>query len=569
MMSSSLLFWILAALLGVEGAAQGLELPGVAEKTLSNRMKVLLVERSGSGAVHARLFAQGGRAQTGGLPPAAADLLARTLFARYVPPELDRRMEGLLAQEGGAFEAVRLERLRSARLPGAEAGGETQHLKAIHQQAQAAILEKLAPLEAWDALDALGVTGRETEVSADYLCHGADMPAAAFFTWCRTEASRLRNLPLARFPLERERMTLEIEAGGAPTSPSLSILLATALAGQSYAQVADFRRSGVEALAWEDLKDYAARALRPSSLTLVLVGDLKAAEAFPFLEETFGRLGSAAEKGRAASAESPRPYRGEDSQGMLQAPGGRRLVVRTTGETKLYMAWEVPPATHPDGAALRALVQVLGGSPGSRLNPFLPGGRGLARSLSVTLGVPGGRDTNLLLIQGEPAEGRSLAELEHAIQGEILKLQRDPPPDAEFRRVQIQLEAAQIGAQEDARDLAKLQGESHCEGGDWKLSFMALESGRDLRPALIQIAARTYLTPARSTVAQLGPDPLLQPKDRLEGRMLQVLTALVRRKMGEAAHAEEVIREALRQMRMLSTAEREQAVKLLEEQVRP
>jgi hypothetical protein len=62
---------------------------------------------------------------------------------------------------------------------------------------------------------------------------------------------------------------------------------------------------------------------------------------------------------------------------------------------------------------------------------------------------------------------------------------------------------------------------------------------------------------------------LLLPLDRTESRLLQVLTALLGRKLGSPAQAETVLREALRQLRMLSPAEREQTLKLLESQVRP
>jgi hypothetical protein len=57
--------------------------------------------------------------------------------------------------------------------------------------------------------------------------------------------------------------------------------------------------------------------------------------------------------------------------------------------------------------------------------------------------------------------------------------------------------------------------------------------------------------------------------DRTESRLLQVLTALLQRKLGSPAQSQVVLREALRQLRMLSPAEREQTLKLLESQVRP
>ena len=71
------------------------------------------------------------------------------------------------------------------------------------------------------------------------------------------------------------------------------------------------------------------------------------------------------------------------------------------------------------------------------------------------------------------------------------------------------------------------------------------------------------------TIARMGPDPLLLPLDRTESRLLQVLTALLQRKLGDPAQAQAVLRETLRQLRMLSPVEREQTLKLLESQVNP
>ncbi len=153
--------------------------------------------------------------------------------------------------------------------------------------------------------------------------------------------------------------------------------------------------------------------------------------------------------------------------------------------------------------------------------------------------------------------------------GEILRLQREPLPEAEVRRAQVQLEGIQIQVQEDAATLAGVLGKAHCQGGDWRLAFRALSAARDLRPSDVQAAARTYLVPSRMTLAQFGPDPLLLPLDQTESRLVQVLNALVQRRLSDPVEAQGVLREALRQLRMLSPGERLQTLKLLEAQVTP
>ena len=191
----------LPVLFAVAGAAQNARLPPVFERTLSNGLKVLVVERPGSGAIHARIFVKGGRANTGGLPPVAADLLARTLFRRALPDGIMPLLEPVLERESGVFEAIRLDRLAQARLVSGTPGPgspELPSLKALEAGAMATLTQQLGHLETWDALDSRGGTGRGLMVSADYLSSGVDLPAPAFMAWCRLEASRLRHLPLRK-----------------------------------------------------------------------------------------------------------------------------------------------------------------------------------------------------------------------------------------------------------------------------------------------------------------------------------------------------------------------------------
>jgi zinc protease len=561
---------LLAVLLATAGTAQSVRLPQVFESTLGNSIKVMMVERPGSGAIHAQVFIRGGRANTGGLPPVAADLLARTLLRRALPPGPDPGLEPVLEQEGGAFEALRLDRLAQARQPEgipAAASPERPSLEALEENAMAALHKRMGELETWDGLDSLGATGRSLVVTADFLSHGMDIPAAGLGAWCRIEADQMKRLPMGRFPLERERLIQEIDAGTPPSPPALSVLMATALSGRPYALAGEFHQSQVEAIGWKDLNAYARWAVSPETINLVLVGDLRGPAVVAQLEATFGTLPKPSAK--EAHWEGAQLFQASDAVSSLESPGGRRLIVSTTGDTRVFFGWRVPPVNHPDGSYLRALVQILGGAPSARLIQDLVATRGIARRLTVRMGIPGRRDVNLLVIEAEPAEGHSLDELEQAIQDQVLRLQQEPLPDLEVRQAQVQLEAGETLVQEDAGTLAEALGEAQCQGGDWRLSFRALEAGGNLKASEIQRVARIYLAPSRATIAQLGPDPLLLPMDRTESRLLQVLTALLQRKLGSPAQSQVVLREALRQLRMLSPAEREQTLKLLESQVRP
>ena len=212
---------------------------------------------------------------------------------------------------------------------------------------------------------------------------------------------------------------------------------------------------------------------------------------------------------------------------------------------------------------------MLGGGATSRLPKRLSGDRTLAEALSVQLNVPGGRDASLLVIEAKPAERHGLAEVEQAIQGELIRLQRGAFLEGEIRRAQRQVEVTQLMAQEDAGHLAQVMGTAICQGGDWRLAFRALQFKRDYTQQEIQGIAQKYLISSRSTVVLLEPDPILMPQDRLEGQMAGLLTRILSAKLEDPAQVETVVRESLRQLRMLPLQEREQTLKLLESQVKP
>jgi len=547
---------ILAPLLAVTALAQ---VPEVKERRFTNGFQVLCVERPGLGSFHARLVVRGGRADTGTLPAAAAELLARTLFRRLLPEEAgaDAGYEALLKQEEGTFETLRLERIRRTRQQGAGGLPEDSGLAQLHAQHLTELRAKIEASAARDPLEALGAMRRETSSGADEIAFSLDLPTRAFEPWCRLEKEHLQHMALFQFPFERERLIQELGKENHQAEDALSILLGTAFSGHPYAQTYDLQKGSLEGLTWSELRAFGHSLFSPERLTLVLVGDLNLEAALPALEASFGAL-PAAPEGRGR--------REDRSVELPEAPGFRRLQASTVGEPRVFVAWRIPPANHPDDPALRILAQVLGGSKGSRLVRRLQEERSLARSLSVRAGIPGGRDPSLLIIEARPADGHSLAELEEAIHGEILRIQRELFPEEDLRRAQRQMETEALMVQEDAAALARTLGQAVAQSGDWRQGFRTRNLGRDLTQEEIQGVARRYLVPGQGVTALLEADPLLAPRDPLEEKLGKVLATLVQRKLDDPAQVEAVVRETLRQLRMLTVPEREQTFKLLEAQ---
>ena len=543
--------------------AQGL-LPEVQERTLKNGVRVLLVERPGTGSVQARLFIGAGRASTGALPAAASDLMARCLFKPPIEGAARnaKDVESALKQEEGAFESLRLEGLKRTRRSLPDLSGEAQGLEQLHRQALARIQGLAAGTPSMDPLEGLGAGGQDLRVEADLIAFGLDLPRENIGAYCRLVAARLKTPLLARFPLERDRFLGMLEEDPARTRDrrALDTLLEAALPGSPYARVCDVQRARIEALTWSDLRSYAQWAVAPERLILVLVGDLNLPGIAPTLDQTLGGL---------AAGPTGFGHPGDEPVELLDGAGARRLQVSAPADFRLMLGWNIPAMTHPDRPALAVLAQLLGGGPASRLARRVMGDRTLVRTLSVKLDVPGSRDVNLLAIEAEPAERHGLAEVEQALQGELLDVQRGIFREGEIRRAQTQVEMDQLMVQEDAAELAQAMGTAVCRGGDWRLAFRALQADRDFTQQEIQRVALKYLAASRSTTVFLEPDPLLMPLDPIEAQTAKVLARILAGKLQDPAQVESVVRETLRQLRMLPMSEREQTLRLFEAQVTP
>jgi len=533
--------WILATAIAVALPAQG---PETTERRLSNGMRVLVVERPSGGMVHVALFVRGGRSDSGGLPPTAVELLARSLFGRCTSVDLSGKAEPIVQEEEALCESMRRETLQRAR---SEPGAPPPEVAALHAQAMARLTTELGDATSLDLLEQLGATARITQTNADFISTSFDLPVSQIEPWARLEAQLLNQMNLYRFPLEREGWIEDLRKS-ALADPGLSPLLGSAFVGQPYASVMDENPGAIACLTRTDAKALAARLFSPERLLLVMVGDISAESIVPILETNFGRLRS-----RAESESFPSSF--------IPSMSTLRLQVSRLAHPRIYMGWRVPPASAPDSLALALTASVLGQGSSGRLQRLVD--HGMAQSVNVELGVPGARDLNLLLITAVPEEGHSIAELEMALRGEILRLAEELVPGDEFQKALNQIELENLSAEEDPAALAATLGAGWAVLGDWRQAFIPAKRLQQLRPEEIQRVARLHLSMDRMIIGIVEPDRSLS-EDPLDHKLAQALRALALRKGVEPAKAETLVQEGLRQLQMLPRDQRAATLKLLD-----
>lgn len=545
---------VLTSLLALPLLAQSPAQPLVQTRRLPNGAQVILVPRRGAAAFHADLFFRQGGVDEPGPLVGATELLARSLFGRTWPEDVDEApgMEELLRQDESLYEELRVARVQQRRGPDPGGDAHVEELEAGLAALREKLRARLSP-EGPDLYEARG--GREESASTrDMLVAGAELPREAFAFWCRTEAARLKRLQLSRLPFDRDALLEELHRGGYPKDPAVAVLLGAALPGHPYGRdLADYAAQ-VEAIRRSELKDYARRACSADRMAVVIVGDLDLDEAGPVLDQTLGALPPASDDKEAILPE-------------LNPALGDRKVQILGAEPRLLVSWRVPPRTSPDYQALELLAQILAGGPTARLQTRLIQQLGAATELSASLGRPGARYPDLFIIEARPAKGHTLEELEAAIHSEILTLQQEPIPLEEWQKALGQLELANLGTQSDARNLAVAMGMAWVQTGQWRSFFEDPRRYRALGPDALQRAAVTYLLPSHRTTVAVAREAFkdLEPLDL---QVLAVLQTLAQRKVKDPAQREALVTEGLRQLQMLPRAERERTLKLLQSQLK-
>jgi zinc protease len=182
------------------------------------------------------------------------------------------------------------------------------------------------------------------------------------------------------------------------------------------------------AASYEDVVAFFKKYYAPSNASLVVAGDLQAAEARRLIEKWFGDVKSAA---------PPEP---------MTIPGAALTAVQKKTITdrvqlpRLYLAWLTPRHFEPGDAALDMVSAVLAGGKNSRLFKRLVYDMQIAQDVSAFQGSQA--LSSSFQIIATPRPGHTVAELQKVIDEELQKLQREPPTARELERSVNQVESS-------------------------------------------------------------------------------------------------------------------------------
>ncbi len=339
--------------------------------------------------------------------------------------------------------------------------------------------------------------------SLDYTAYFQQVPAKRLGEMMALEADRMANLVLdpkefaqeIKVVMEERRLRTEDN----PQALVYETQMAAAFEAHPYRRPIIGWMNDLENMTVADARDWYRRWYAPNNAYVIVVGDVNKEEVFRLAEKHYGRI--------AARAMPVRKPQREPAQ-----LGVKRLVVKAPAKLPyLSMAWKVAALRdlrkEREPFALEMLAGVLDGHEAARL------ARNLVRGSKVAVSAGAGYDATVrgeatFVVSGTPAEGRTVADLEAALRGEIARVAAEGVGAQELERVRTQVIAAQVYKRDSMMAQAMEIGRTEAAGLHWRDIDTLLEKIRSVTAEEVQAVAKKYFDDATLTVAVLDPQPL-------------------------------------------------------------
>ena len=345
--------------------------------------------------------------------------------------------------------------------------------------------------------------------SRDYTAYFQIVPKAALPEMMQLEADRMANLTLDAKEFAAE-IKVVMEERRLRTDDNPQALVHEALNSAMF-QAHPYRRpiigwmDDLEHMTWQDARDWYRQWYAPNNAYVVVVGDVDHREVFRLAQKYYG--------GYKAKALPERKPQNEPEQA-----GIRRVSVKAPAKLPyLSMAWKMPKLhdiqKDRDPFALEMLAAVLDGHDASRFSKNLVRGSRIAQSAGA--GFDGTlRGEASFIVDGQPAEGKTVADLEAALRAELKRIQEEGVSAEELARVKTQAIAAQTYKRDSLMAQAMEIGGAEAAGVHWRDIDTLLDKLKTVTAEEVQAVAKKYFTDDTLTVAVLDPQPVEQTKPR-------------------------------------------------------
>ncbi|MBI5451042.1 MAG: insulinase family protein [Gammaproteobacteria bacterium] len=348
--------------------------------------------------------------------------------------------------------------------------------------------------------------GRENAFTGtDYTAYFQQLEQGRLAISFELEADRMRNLLLDKDEFAKELQVVKEErrmrTEDDPQGLTDEQFRAAAFVNNPYHNPIIGWMDDLDHLTVDDLQQWYQRWYAPNNAILVVVGDVKPAAVYTLAKKHFGGIKPAA----ALTATKPRRE--------IAQPGVRRITVKAPAELPyLMMGYKVPTLASQTAEsasepyALEVLAGILDGNDSARFAKELRRGKQIAAEVSAGYDTIARYDS-LLLLDGTPAQGQTIAALEQALRAQIKALRSELVSVDELARIKAQVIADKVYERDSVFYQAMQIGSLESVGLSWRVLDSYLSNIEAVTPQQVMDVARKYLGDDQLTIAELQPLP--------------------------------------------------------------
>ena len=360
-------------------------------------------------------------------------------------------------------------------------------------------------------LEENGAVNLAASASTNSTEYAYSLPSNRAELWFLMESQRLLHPVFREFYVERE-LALEDRwnADSNPPARLLAELMSAAFQVHPYRNPPGGWPSDIPTLRRTHAQAFRERYYVPGNITVVIVGDVSAADAKRLAERYFGPMAAMPLPPLTASREPPQN-------------GPKTVVVEMPGQPLTVVGYKRPSQYDKDDPALDLIQLLLSGGRMGILQNELVEGKRIAQQARAAATNPDGRFLNVFAFLLIPAPGHTVEENQRALEDLLQHFKSTAVDPVLLARAKAQERAYLIHAIDANRDLARSLALYSAAYGDWRKLFTTLDDMDRVSPADVQRAANRYFVAAgRTTVytvqpGQSGVPPPPKPPERKTG----------------------------------------------------
>lgn len=347
-----------------------------------------------------------------------------------------------------------------------------------------------------EVVDRAGGVGMNAFTSSDMTGYFFSLPSNRFELWAFLESERFRNPIFRQFYKERDVVTEErrMRTESNPFGRLIEQYLAAAFIAHPYGFPGVGWPSDLQTFSATDAAAFAKIHYVPSNMVIAIVGDVKPAEAWPVIEQYFGRL---------SKAPRPEALRTVEPKQIAE----RTVVLRETSQPLYMEGYHRPAATHPDSAIYDVISMLMSSGRTSRLYRALVRDKKIAAAAAGFNGFPGEKYPSVFTFYGVTTPGHTPDEVAEAIHVEIERLQTEDVPADELQSVKTRVKAELVRGLASNNGLALNLANYQTLYGDWRDLFREVERIDKVTAADVKRVAAETFTQTNRTVAKIESAP--------------------------------------------------------------